>query len=160
MRQGHACASPWVPKPAIRFRHQGYLSPPSPVRPLILSSPSRPTYPNDSLFCYGADSASGAQRRNPALMADLRFRGEAEASPPDCHLGPAKARENGATHDPIFVLLGQERQLLGEMGNALLVGGLGEAIGDIGPPTATLRTVCIEQPADVGGEITKRISFG
>src|SRR5262245_13474427 len=85
---------------------------------------------------------------------------EAEARPPDCPLGPAEARENGAAHDPIFVLLRQERQLLGEMGNALLVGGLDEAIGDIGPPIATLRTVCVKQPADVGGELTKRIGFG
>src|SRR6516162_8475084 len=79
---------------------------------------------------------------------------------PHCQLGPAETRENGASHDPIFVLLGQERQFLSEVGNALLVGGLGEAVGDIGPPIATLRTVGVEQPAYVRGEIAKRIGFG
>jgi hypothetical protein len=37
-------------------------------------------------------------------MLDGHFRGEAEA--PDYRLDPPKARDNGAAHDPIFVLLG------------------------------------------------------
>src|SRR5262249_18926556 len=42
---------------------------------LILSSPGRPPY---RMFYYGAGFARGAQRRNRALMADLRFRGQAD----------------------------------------------------------------------------------
>src|SRR5262249_59023443 len=42
---------------------------------LILSSPGRPPY---RMFYYGAGFARGAQRRNRALMADLRFTGQAD----------------------------------------------------------------------------------
>jgi hypothetical protein len=35
-----------------------------------------------------------------------RFRERSESQAPVYHLGPAKARDNGAAHDPIFVLLG------------------------------------------------------
>src|SRR5262249_44153579 len=65
-----------MPKPAIRLRHQGYLGrASSPVRPLILCSPGRPPY---RMFYYGAEFARGAQRPNRALMADLRFQGQAD----------------------------------------------------------------------------------
>src|SRR5262249_39122716 len=109
-------------------------------------------------WSFGVRSDIGSCHQRPLTATVASDRSGSQT--PDCPLGPAEARENGAAHDPIFVLLRQERQLLGEMGNALLVGGLDEAIGDIGPPIATLRTVCVKQPADVGGEITKRISFG
>src|SRR5262249_6749673 len=56
-----------MPKPAIRLRHQGYLG--------CALSPGRPPY---RMFYYGAAFARGAQRRNRALMADLRFRGQAD----------------------------------------------------------------------------------
>src|SRR5262249_24105207 len=60
----------------IRLRHQGYLGrASSPVRPLILCSPGRPPY---RMFYYGAEFARGAQRPNGALMADLRFQGQAD----------------------------------------------------------------------------------
>src|SRR5262249_26340935 len=63
-------------KLAIRLRHQGYLGrASSPVRPLILCAPGRAPY---RMFYYGAAFARGAQRRNRALMAAFRFRGQAD----------------------------------------------------------------------------------
>src|SRR5258706_14530072 len=74
-------------------------------------------------------------------------------------LFPVQARKNRAPHDPVLVAFGQEGQLLGEMGDALPVGRFGEAVGEIGPPIATLRPVGIEQTTKVGKKIAERIGF-
>src|SRR5258707_8513877 len=74
MRQGHACASPWSPRRRLS-------APSRPVRPLVLSSPRRPTYPNDSLFCYGAESASGTSRRLAVVPNFGRDRLKADMPP-------------------------------------------------------------------------------
>src|SRR5262245_60352667 len=70
---------------------------------------------------------------------------------------PAQPLQDGAAHHPVLVALGEERQLLGEVGDALLVGGAVEAVGHVGAPIAALRPEGLEQPLDVRGEILERI---
>src|SRR5262249_45213498 len=72
-------------------------------------------------------------------------------------LGPVESRDNGASHDPILVLLRQERQFLGEMGNALTVRSPVETVGDVGPPIAALRAISVEQPPNMWKKIAERV---
>jgi hypothetical protein len=64
-------------------------------------------------------------------------------------LGPAQARQYGLSHDPVLVVLGQERQLLGEMGDALFVGSFAVSVGYVGAPVASFWSIGIEQTLDV-----------
>src|SRR5262245_23655712 len=52
---------------------------------------------------------------------------------------PPQPLEDRAAHHPILVLLGEEIQLLGEMGDALAIGGLGERMSEVGAPVAAAR---------------------
>src|SRR5882757_3579039 len=72
-----------------------------------------------------AQSGHSSFRENKAIR--LRFVLSRPAEPP----------HDGASHHPVLILLGQERQFLGEMGDALLIGEAREAVdagGDVGAP--------------------------
>ena len=45
------------------------------------------------------------------------------------------------------------------MGDALLIGRLIVAVGNVGAPIASLWTIDVEQPPDVRREIAKRVGF-
>src|SRR5437899_11219315 len=75
------------------------------------------------------------------------------------HSRPAEPPHDGAAHHPVFVVLGQERQLLGEMGNALLIGEAGEAVdagGEVGAPEAAARSEGVDYALEMIGETAKR----
>ena len=63
-------------------------------------------------------------------------------------LSPPQPPHDGAAHHPVLVLLGQERQLLGEVSDALLVGEVGETVdagGEVGAPEAAARAEGVER---------------
>ena len=61
-------------------------------------------------------------------------------------LRPAEPLLHCPAHHPVLVFFRQEIELLGEVGDALPVGGLAEGVGDVGAPVATLRSEGVEQP--------------
>src|SRR6476660_1644487 len=77
----------------------------------------------------------------------------------DAELSPIQPLEDRLAHHPVLVLFGQERQLFGEMGDPLLIGRLGVAVGHVGAPIASLWTIGLEKPLDVRREIAEWISF-
>src|SRR5262249_33819203 len=72
--------------------------------------------------------------------------------------GPLKPREDCASHHPVLVILRQKTQLLGEMGDALAVGRLGERVRQVGPPVAALRTVGVEDATQMHCHIAERMA--
>src|SRR6516164_3353187 len=71
-------------------------------------------------------------------------------------LRPAEPAHDRATHHPVLVLLGEERQFLGEMGDALLVGEFRESVdagGEVRAPETPARPEAVEHPLDVVGEV-------
>jgi len=59
-------------------------------------------------------------------------------------LSPTQAFKDATPHDPVFVALGQEIERLGEVRDALAVGGLVKPICDVATPVAAPRTVRFE----------------
>src|SRR5438128_2608498 len=57
---------------------------------------------------------------------------------------PVQSCQDRLAHHPILVLLGQEAQLLGELLDALAVGGLRHRVGELGAPVAAARAVGVE----------------
>ena len=74
-------------------------------------------------------------------------------------LRPSQTREDRPSHNPVLVVLRQEAQFFGEMGDALAVAGLGERVRYVGTPIAALRTVGVEQALQVHRHIAERIGF-
>src|SRR6478752_1092474 len=63
-------------------------------------------------------------------------------------LCPAQPLDDRLAHDPILVVLRQERQLFSEVSHPLLVSGLGERVGDVGAPMAAARAVSVVELMD------------
>src|SRR5258708_8792411 len=61
---------------------------------------------------------------------------------------PAEPPHDGAAHYPVLVLFRQKRQFLSEVGDALLVSKLGEAVdagGEVGAPKTAARAESVKQ---------------
>src|SRR5262245_15919540 len=83
--------------------------------------------------------------RTRSVVMGSRLRGnDAELRATASSLRPAEPLHDGAAHHPVLVVLRQEIELLGEMRDALAVGGLGERVGHVGAPVAALRPERLE----------------
>src|SRR5262249_25665925 len=79
---------------------------------------------------------------------------------PPYPLGPFQPRHDRAAHDPVFVVLGEEWQLLGEMSDTLAIGRLVERVRHVGAPIAALRAERIEAAFDAWQHVAVRIGLG
>src|SRR5258708_33065673 len=81
-------------------------------------------------------------------------------SPRPCRSSrPVQACQDRLAHHPVLVLLGQEAQLFGEVLDALLVGRLGERVGQVGAPVAAPRAEGIEAALQMLGHVAEWISL-
>jgi hypothetical protein len=57
---------------------------------------------------------------------------------------PLQPGQDRASYHPVLVILREETQLLGEMGDALAVGRFGKRVRQVSTPVAALRAVGFE----------------
>src|SRR5262245_54846043 len=74
--------------------------------------------------------------------------------------GPLEPRHDRTAHDPVFVVLGEEWQLLAEMSDTLAIGRLVERVRHVGAPIAALRPERIEAAFDEWQHVAVRIGLG
>src|SRR5215468_235121 len=90
----------------------------------------------------------------PAISSDPRLPFRIASS---CSAEPPHDR---AAHDPVFVLFRQKRQLLGEVGDALLVRKFREPVdagGKVGAPETAARTEGVVHALNVIDQVAKRV---
>src|SRR5262245_56703788 len=70
---------------------------------------------------------------------------------------PFQPGEDRESHHPVLILLGEEIERLGEMGDALAIGRRGERVCHVGAPIAALPAKRLEDALEIRRHVAKRI---